>query len=327
MPKKIEKLEDLVGPETLKKLEKARIKTLEDLASATVPKVSEIEGISENRASELIGDALEATGQFDLLDGNELKKIQSNRIHITTGSKELDELVDQASESKSEHGRGVESQQLYEFYGKESSGKTQLALTLAVNVQLPLEKGGLNGKVLFMDTEGTFSMNRYLQIAKLRGLTEEQANKNLNYVRVRSSEHQVALIPRVREALKADPSIKLIIVDSLISFFRLEFVGRQDFPARAGVLNPYLHDLQGIADRYNLVVYVTNQVHEDPSIIYGDPTRPVGGRIVGHATTRIYLRHTKGNSRVAKIMDSHDLPDVECVFYVTNKGVTDEEKD
>ncbi|MCK5609814.1 DNA repair and recombination protein RadA, partial [Candidatus Pacearchaeota archaeon] len=58
--------------------------------------------------------------------------------------------------------------------------------------------------------------------------------------------------------------------------------------------------------------------------MFGDPITAIGGNIVGHASTyRMYLRRGKQGSRVGKLIDSPNLPDNECVFFVTNDGVVD----
>jgi len=79
-----------------------------------------------------------------------------------------------------------------------------------------------------------------------------------------------------------------------------------------------------LAEQHNLAVYVTNQVMANPAQMFGDPTTPIGGNIVGHASTyRLYLRRGKQGSRVAKLIDSPNLPDNECIFFVTNKGIVE----
>jgi DNA repair protein RadA len=79
-----------------------------------------------------------------------------------------------------------------------------------------------------------------------------------------------------------------------------------------------------IAETYNLAVYVTNQVMANPAQMFGDPTTAIGGNIVGHASTfRLYLRRGKQGSRVAKLVDSPNLPDNETIFFVTEEGVKD----
>ncbi|PIO01491.1 DNA repair and recombination protein RadA, partial [Candidatus Pacearchaeota archaeon CG09_land_8_20_14_0_10_30_9] len=91
-------------------------------------------------------------------------------------------------------------------------------------------------------------------------------------------------------------------------------------------LNRYMHELMKIAETYNLVVYVTNQVMANPAQLFGDPTNAIGGNIVGHASTyRLYLRRAKQGSRVAKLIDSPNLPDGEAIYFVTNQGIKDKE--
>ncbi|MCK4884021.1 MAG: DNA repair and recombination protein RadA, partial [Candidatus Diapherotrites archaeon] len=78
------------------------------------------------------------------------------------------------------------------------------------------------------------------------------------------------------------------------------------------------------ADLYNVVIFVTNQVMSRPDIMFGDPTAPIGGHIVGHsATYRMYLRKGKGEKRIAKLVDSPCLPDGESLFSVTENGIED----
>ena len=150
--------------------------------------------------------------------------------------------------------------------------------------------------------------------------------KNIFVARAFNSDHQILLIDKVSEMMKNGEPIKLIVVDSLTAHFRAEFAGRGQLADRQQKLNKYLHNLMKIAEQQNLAVYVTNQVMSNPGMMFGDPTTPIGGNIVGHASTyRIYLRRGKKGSRVAKLIDSPNLPDNETIFFVSTKGVTDEE--
>ena len=119
-----------------------------------------------------------------------------------------------------------------------------------------------------------------------------------------------------------------MIVYSLTAHFRAEFAGRGQLADRQQKLNRYMHELMRLAETHNLAVYVTNQVMANPAQMFGDPTIAIGGNIVGHASTyRLYLRRSKKDSRVAKLIDSPNLPDGECVFFVTESGVVDGEVD
>jgi DNA repair protein RadA len=118
--------------------------------------------------------------------------------------------------------------------------------------------------------------------------------------------------------------VRLLIVDSLTSHFRAEYVGRGTLADRQQKLNRHMHDLLRFGDIHNAVVLVTNQVSAKPDAFFGDPTRPIGGQIVGHtATFRIYLRKSKGGKRIARLIDSPSLPEAEAVINVDEKGIRD----
>jgi DNA repair protein RadA len=121
-----------------------------------------------------------------------------------------------------------------------------------------------------------------------------------------------------------DIPIRLVIVDSLTAHFRAEFVGRGALADRQQKLNTHMHNLLRIADIHNAVILVTNQVQSKPDTFFGDPTRPIGGHIVGHtATFRVYMRKSKGDKRIARLIDSPNLPEGEAVLSVTKDGIRD----
>jgi DNA repair protein RadA len=243
-------------------------------------------------------------------------KILERRISlgkITTGSKNLDNLL----------GGGVETQAITEAYGAYGSGKTQIGFQLAVNAQLPKDKGGLDGNVLWIDSEQTFRPERIVQIAKGLGLDPEKVLKNVFVARAYNSEHQMFLIEKAPETIE-QKNIKLIVIDSLTSHFRADFVGRGELAGRQQKLNRHLHQLQRLADAFNLAVYVTNQVMARPDILFGDPTVPVGGHVLGHmATYRMYFRRGKEGMRISRLVDSPGMPEGEAIFKITETGIKD----
>ncbi|OIO26731.1 hypothetical protein AUJ14_01160 [Candidatus Micrarchaeota archaeon CG1_02_55_22] len=202
---------------------------------------------------------------------------------------------------------------------------TQIAFQLCVNAQLPPEQGGLNGNVLFIDTEATFRPERVAQIAVAKGLDPDVVLKNIFVARAYNSDHQTILAEKAEELVREN-NIKLVIVDSLTSAFRGDYVGRGELAARQQKLNKHIHVLQRLSDMFNLAIYVTNQVIDRPDILFGDPTIPVGGNVLGHLCTyRVYLRRSKETRRIAKLVDSPNLPDGECIFIVTENGIEDAE--
>jgi len=312
------KLTDLpgIGPAVAVKLEAAGIYDMMSLAVMGPASLADAAGVGAAVARKAIQAA---RGMLDLgfIEGTEYAKKRANVSHITTGSKNFDELLG---------GKGVESKAITEAFGAYGSGKTQLGSTLAVNVQLPKEKGGVNGKCVFIDTEGTFRPARIKQIAETLGANPDKVLKNILVARAFNSDHQILLLEKISELVKKGEPIKLLIVDSLTAHFRAEYSGRGQLADRQQKLNKYLHELMKLAETHNLAVYVTNQVMANPAQMFGDPTTAIGGNIVGHASTyRMYLRRGKKGSRVAKLIDSPNLPDNETIFWVTDAGVCDEE--
>jgi DNA repair protein RadA len=304
-----------IGPTSIAKLEAAGIYDLMGVAVMTPPGLAETAGFGEAAARKAI-QAARKMMNLGFQTGTDFAKKREEVNYITSGSKNFDNLLG---------GKGIETKSMTEAFGAYGSGKTQLGLCLAVNVQLPLNMGGANGKAVYIDTEGTFRPERIKQIAEAAGANPEKVLKNIFVARAFNSDHQILLIDKVGEMIKDGEPIKIVIVDSLTAHFRAEFSGRGQLADRQQKLNRYLHNLMKMAEQYNLAVYVTNQVMANPAMMFGDPTTAVGGNIVGHASTyRIYLRRGKKDSRVAKLIDSPNLPDNETVFFLTKDGLKDE---
>jgi len=310
------KLGDLpgIGPSSIEKLESAGIYDLMGVAVMSPSELSEAAGLGEAAARKAI-QAARKMMKLGFSDGLEYAKKRKEINKITTGSKNLDNLLG---------GKGVETRAMTEAFGAYGSGKTQLGLQLAVNVQLPLDMGGANGKAVYIDTEGTFRPDRIKQLADAVGANSEKILKNIFVARAFNSDHQILLVDKIGEMIKEGEPIKLVVVDSLTAHFRAEFSGRGQLADRQQKLNRYLHTLMKLAEQYNLAVYVTNQVMANPAMMFGDPTTAIGGHIVGHASTyRIYLRRGKKDSRVAKMIDSPNLPENETIFFITADGLRD----
>jgi DNA repair protein RadA len=307
-------LEDIsgVGPKLSDKLAEMGLTDPMAIAVSSPGELASVLEIGEATAGKIINGARQML-EMGFTSADKVWEQRQAMAKITTGSESLDNLL----------GGGVETQAITEVYGGFGSGKTQIAFQLAVNVQLPKKKGGLNSNCLFIDTENTFRPNRIIELAKAMDLKEKEVLKNIFVARAYNSDHQMFLIEKASEMIEEN-NVKLIIVDSLTSHFRAEYMGRGQLAPRQQKLNKHLHALQRMADAHNLAVYVTNQVQANPAILFGDPTKPVGGHIVAHQTSyRIYLRKSRGEKRIAKIMDSPDLPPGECVFKVLPEGVRD----
>lgn len=310
------KLTDLpgIGATTAAKLEGAGYGDLMAIAVMTPSSLGTIADLSDSVARKAIGAARKML-KLGFEDASQYLKRRESVFKITTGSKNLNELL----------GGGVEAGAITEAAAGFGCGKTQLAHCLAINVQLPVGEGGAGGKAAWIDTESTFRPERIKQIAEARGLDPVKTLKNIFVARAFNADHQMLLVEKINDLIKEGEKIKLIIVDSVIAHFRAEYAGRGMLADRQQKINRHMHELMKIAQARNIVIYITNQVMANPAIMFGDPTRPVGGHIIAHGSTyRLYFRKGKKDSRVAKMIDSPNLPEGECIFFITNSGLVDE---
>jgi len=308
-------IEDLpgVGPAIAEKLRDAGYDTLEAIATESPKVLSDTTGIGDSSCIKITAEArkLADIGQF--LTGVELLDKRKTVGHITTASETLDELM----------GGGIETQAITEFYGQYGSGKTQLIFQLAVTVQLPPERGGLDGHAVIIDTENTFRPERVAQMARGLDLDPEEVLNRIHVGRAYNSHQQVLMVEKARELAKKFP-VKLLGVDSLTGAFRAEYIGRGRLADRQQKINVHMHELARFGDLQNAAVVVTNQVHAKPDAFFGDPTRPIGGHIVGHTSHfRIYLRKGKAGKRVCRLVDSPHLPENEALISILEEGIRD----
>ncbi len=311
--KRYECLEDLeIGPAISKKLRELGFHTVESLAMATAKELEQA-GISKTKALELIHKARSCM-PLPFIRGDELLKMRQTVLRLTTGSSMLDKLL----------GGGIESQSITEFYGEFGSGKSQICHQLCVNVQLPPEQGGLGGAALYIDTENTFRTERIFQMANNLGLEPEEALKKIIFAEAYTSDHQMFLLENADKVIKEN-GVRLIIVDSLTSHFRSEYLGREMLAERQQKLNKHLHRLIRLARGFNAAAVVTNQVMSKPDVFFGNAVHPVGGHIVAHTShTRVFLRKSaRGPVRIARLVSSPYLPEGEGIFRVSERGIED----
>ena len=301
-----------VGAATAEKLMAVGYRYLMSIAVATPAELIDSTGMTDALAKKIIAVARSSL-DMGFETGEDYLKRRERVDKITTGSKDFDTLL----------GGGLETGAIVECFGEFGSGKTQLGHALAVNTQLL--KNEKNPVAVYIDTENTFRPERIKQIAQGLGLDPSKVLKSIKVAKAYNSDHQMLLAEKIEDLIKSQElNVKTVIVDSLTAHFRAEFIGRGTLADRQQKLNRHMHVLLKLADMYNLCVYVTNQVMAKPDMFFGDPTQAIGGHIVAHASTfRVYLRKGKKGSRVAKLVDSPNLPEGEASFYVETSGLKD----
>jgi DNA repair protein RadA len=303
---------DGVGPAMAGKLRSAGLTTIEAIAVTPPREITEKTGIGFNTVINIVA-AARKSACVDFITAEELWIKRQNMLKCSTSSKSLDELL----------GGGIETQAMTEFIGEYGVGKTQICLMLSVIAQLPQDKGGLEGNVVYIDTEGTFMPERIFEIASAHGLDPHETLKNIFLARAYNSSHQSLLIDHLFKFCPEN-NVKLVVVDSMIGHFRGEYVGRENLSERQQKLNSLLHELLRLTEAFNLPVVVTNQVQANPAQFFGDPNKPAGGHVMAHACThRVYLRKGSKGTRLAKVIDSPYLPENSTRFKITEKGIED----
>jgi DNA repair protein RAD51 len=301
----------------LKKLSESGFSTVEAVAFSTRKQITEVKGISDVKADKLISAAAQLV-PMGFCTATDYHQQRQDMVYITTGSTELDKLL----------GGGVETGSVTEMFGEFRTGKTQLCHTLAVSCQLPVERGGAEGRCLWIDTENTFRPERIVPIAERFGLEPSDVMDNIAYARAYNTDHQTQLLVTA-SAMLAEARYALLIIDSSTNLYRTDYSGRGELSARQMHLGQFLRNLQRLADEFGIAVVITNQVVaqvDGASMFVADPKKPVGGNIMAHASqTRLYLRKGRGETRICKIYDSPSLPESEAVFAISNGGIIDSE--
>ena len=301
-----------LGPASIAKLEEIGYKTVKSLATAHWRELI-TEGIAEDTAKKVI-KAAQKVLDIGFVSGVELMELRANRVKLTTGCTGLDELLE----------GGIETESITEFYAEFGAGKSQICHQLAVTVQLPVEQGGLGGKVLYIDTEQVFRPKRCIEIAARFDHFKEDPKKVLNgiiFAEAYTSAHQMILLEAADEIIK-DNNVKLIVIDALMSHFRSEYIGRAMLAERQQQVSKHLHKLTRLLRAFECAAVIANQVTATPDSYSNFEPKAIGGNIVGHTVhTRLYIRKVRPPGRIIKIVASPFLPDGEVPVIITEKGI------
>jgi DNA repair protein RadA len=310
-----------LGDVSYKKLESVGITTVYDILIRGSNEIKNLTDMENDRLHKLIQLCIKVLEnnkrtRSPKLSISDLFKYRANMKKAPCGCKGIDNMLE----------GGIELEALTEVYGKFASGKTQFAYSVLTEAIFT------NGwKVAWIDCEDTFDPARLVQIIKARGYGEGKSDEDilaildskLTYTHTANTDLVVEEIQSLSRVLVADEAIKLIIVDGAIGQFREEYLGRGTLASRQQNLAKFMGILKNTAYFFNVAVLITNQVYTDPSQMFGDPTMPVGGDVVGHAPTyRLYFKKA-GKKRYATAIDSPKQAVYDEEFILNEKGVDD----
>ena len=223
--------------------------------------------------------------------------------HVSTGCEAIDDLL----------GGGFERGAATQIYGPPASGKTNVALSAAVEV------AARGRSALYIDTEG-LSADRMQQVAGARAdrtgeSIEDLAGRIIVSDALDFEEQEQA----VQDASELASQLDLIVLDSATGFYRLERTAQEEGEALRDVARQITH-LLSLARKHDLAVCFTNQVFSDPD---GDRSRALGGHTLNHWSGAILrLERFRGGNRRVTLEKHRAQPAGESArFGITDAGL------
>lgn len=295
-----------VGPAVAKKLRDAYVTTAELLAVQNPVELLKKTKLGEGTTEKVIKNARALVGKFGFRSGLEIEEEMATKPRLKTGIPKIDDALL----------GGIEVGSICEFYGPARGGKTQWCSQLAVMVQLPREQGGLEGRVLWLDTESSFKPWIIRANAIRHGIDPDIALANIGRAEVVLSGQITEIFESIPQ-LCAEQDYKLVVIDSFTGLFRAEYTGLESMRIRQQDMNALLNQMRRVATATEAIFVYSNQVMAKISNYGSNPNSPVGGHIISHASDyRFYTRRTKGDIRKIELQDNAGLPEFDAEVYV-----------
>lgn len=314
----------------ISKLSRRGFQSSADLQHLTAGQLRSETGVTEAEAAEVLELVNPQRGPVSVT-ALELLQKELELKSIVTFCSELDEAL----------GGGIPLSKTTEVCGVPGIGKTQLCLQLAVDVQIPECFGGLGAQVLFIDTEGTFFLQRVSEMAAaavrhcslltedeeqrdaMRTFTVDSILSNLFLVRCDDSEELLSQICQLPSFLSLHPNVRLVIIDSIAFPFRLHF---EDLPLKTSLLHGAAHQLVSAAISRSIAVVMTNQMTTRVQAGEESWLVPALGESWGHAANLRLLLQWAGLKRTATIIKSPSHETRTVQYRVSAEGFRDEEQ-
>eukprot|EP00897_Mesotaenium_endlicherianum_P006037 jgi/Mesen1/5461/ME000273S04694 len=296
-------------PPTLRsKLLSAGFKTVQDLQGVGPIELARDASISHEDALHVLklvptnndGEAVAgAKSAWELLHS------EKSRRKVTTFCPAVDKIL----------GGGISYGEITEICGVPGVGKTQFGIQLAINVQTPAAFGGLEGQAVYIDTEGSFMVERALELAHawLVSLRSSSAAGGLRDLEARmhatSPDDVLGNIFYFR--------VRMIIMDSVTFHFRQDFA---DMALRTRLLQGMSQKLMSLADRRDVAVVLVNQV-TTKVVANNSKLVPALGESWSHACTNRVILYWMDGQRYCHIYKSPHLKAATAPFFITSEGV------
>lgn len=276
-------------------------KRLEEEFEEFAKQILEEEFDTSNLQEFLFETKNKSSKQIKIVPANQLKAPKL----IPTGSPNFDKLLE----------GGIPSKSLIEVFGPPGTGKTQLLFQLAAC-------STLNGKTIFIDTEGTFSPPRIKMIlGRFSDVELDEALNKILVIKVTDFKEQLASVELVAEKLSKEENVNMILIDSISNLFRARLWGDKLLKIRQQLLNFHLFELRKLAEEFDLAVVYSNQVTASFDGLEGS-INPVGGNITGHnANVRLQLKKGQNGYYEASIISSSYLAPKVIKYNITSQGV------
>jgi len=306
-------LEDLpgIGPTKAKRLKENGVTSPLDFIIRGAREISRLTDITPATTTKMIKQIRETLAESGTpIQVNSIETLRELKKTQKRYSVEVDE-IDKATRG------GFETQALYEVYGAEGAGKTQLSFSITSSVMKQEES------VWFIDCEGTFDEERLEEICLSR---EVDYNPDLvKYNMVTDSEDLLEIINTQALENVIDGSVRIIIIDGLVGLFRMLYHGRGELAERQDVLEQILIKLRNLSVYGNCCVILTNQVMSNPDP-FGAKEKAVGGHVLGHSVKYIFaIKKGLKNNRVLSRIKSPKDPQGDFTFFLNEEGVSSEE--
>jgi DNA repair protein RadA len=246
--------------------------------------------------------------QIEPVDLKKKLDIEQKEIKLKTGTL-IDDMI----------GGGLEPEASMLLFGEYGSGKSQTCFTMSVLCP---------DHVVYIDTEGSFKVERIVEICKTRGLDwKELLSGKITLYQPKNWMEQMIILRRMVTPTDVG-KIGLVIMDSLTKLFRgVEFAGRQSLQAKQPLVRETILAIEDIAKSYRCGFVYTTQIYEDPNknAFLPDWTghKPVGGASILHQPDYVILfrRKVSSNVRIARLLDASWQPLRERPFAITEKGI------